>query len=151
MNIIEQYDPLYFNRDPVTSSHKWVLEINSLNMENKSQYCRLHRCCVKHVSIGDILFLMKFPESSVGVSRLVVGAFKVDETNGFATCLIGYLPRRYYDHYTIEVFDGLYLSVVFDDRPHDRINAVCGDSILAQIVPSQDISTSLFNKMNNKE
>jgi hypothetical protein len=54
-------------------------------MENKSRYCGLHHCCGKHVTIGDILFLMKFPELSVGVLRLVVGAFKVEKTNGFAT------------------------------------------------------------------
>jgi hypothetical protein len=152
MNIIERYNPLYCNVARSSATFPYMGTRNSLNMENKYRYCSLHCCCGKHVGIGDILLLLKLLKLSVGVSRLVVGAFKVDKTNGFATCLIGYLPcPRYYDCYTIEVFDSLYLFVVFDDRSNDHINAGSGDSILAQIVPSQDVSISLFNKMNNEE
>jgi hypothetical protein len=123
MNIIERYNPLYCNVARSSATFPYMGTRNSLNMENKYRYCSLHCCCGKHVGIGDILLLMKLLKLSVGVSRLVVGAFKVDKTNGFATCFIGYLPRRYYDRYTIEVFDGLYLSVVFDDRSNSTSTA----------------------------
>jgi hypothetical protein len=56
-------------------------------------------------------------------------------------CHVGYLPEQYFNDDDIDVFDGMYLKTVFDDRSivTDLTSTNSNDLILAQIIPYHDL------------
>jgi hypothetical protein len=147
ISIYNCYDPMHFNSDRATHSHPWLLEISILDTWNDSLFCIIHCYCGQNIKIGDILFLTKTMQRRNGLPRLVVRTFKVNKPYGFTTCHVGYLPERYFNDEDIDVFDGMYLKIVFDDRNivTDLTSTNSNDSILTQIIPYHDLFSNASN------